>query len=362
MKDCKMQFIEISTSLRDIRVALGMEKPKQATAKKQVKGCNGNNSKLGNDTDRTGKKSKGKGGGEQQEEEEEEQKVFHLEWQIVPYVPTQFPSLHRDVITIDEFAESLAEVEKEEREREEAERAEKIRKNGGFEVDTESESEDTEDRSDEETRSDDESSDSEMDEFVVADDKHDTDKEDEEEEEEEEVSSNGNNGGDDAEEGDPRDPQDPEQAKELTQKKALKKELKNLGLSSGEVGEAFPVAKEGLGKRTRRQTDHLAERIFQAGDISREIDCYDSFDHETKKFKPEAYHRAGSTKTLWEKPKKPVLALTTGQHAGWVKAALTKRDSSIKKTKPGQRPCAASMRASDQKAKRKSDIRSYLCR
>ena len=317
MKQLKMKFIPISTNLNEIRASLGI--------------------------DRTHPRQK------RHTALQRDDNVYHLDWQIVPYVPTQFPSLHRDVITLEEFAEGMAEVEAEERERE-AEEDARRRGRGGREVVTDSESEEPEDASDAETRSEDESSDSEMDEFVVDDDHVDTDNEGEGEEEEQ-----------GADETDPLP-----NGKKPSKKDKLKTELKNLGLSSGQVGESFAVAKDGLGKRTRRQTDHLAARIFQAGGISREIDDYDAYNFETKKFKEEAYHKSGSTKSLWEKPKAPMLAIT-GPNAKWAKNAMKKRGAvfpscASKKAKPGQRPCAAAARATDDMKKKKSDIRAYLVR
>lgn len=316
MKQLKMKFLEIPLDIKSIRVSLGLDKAKQGAASLK------------------GKKKKHS----QSNESQEPQQTYHLDWAIVPFVPTQFPSLHRDVISLEEFAEGMAEVE-EEMEREE----EASRKNNQREVVTDSESEITEDGSEAETRSEEESTDSELEEFIVDDDKEDTDNE---EEEEDEIIN-------------------PENAtvdtNKPTRKEKLKKELKNLGLSSGEVGESFAVATENLGKRTRRQTDHIAPRILQAGEISREIDSYDEYDKTTKKFKAEAYHKSGSTKSLWQKPNNPVLAIT-GVNASWAKAALSKRDKSSSKTKPGQRPCSATAQAATKAAKRNADIRSYLVR
>lgn len=321
MKQLKMKFLEIPLDIKSIRVSLGLDKAKQGAA--SLKGNNNKNKKKKHN---------------QPHESQGPQQTYHLDWAIVPFVPTQFPSLHRDVITLEEFAEGMAEVE-EEMEREE----EASRKNNQREVVTDSESDES-GASDTETRSEDESSDSEMDEFIVDDDKEDTDKE---EEEEDELIN-------------------PENAtvdtNKPTRKEKLKKELKNLGLSSGEVGESFAVATENLGKRTRRQTDHIAPRILQAGEITREIDDYNKWCPETKKFKADAYHKSGSTKSLWQHEKKPVLAIT-GSNAQWAKAALSKRDkSSSKKTKPGQRPCSATAQAATKAAKRNADIRSYLVR
>jgi len=337
MKQLKMKFIPISLNLKEIRASLGLDK---ATGKTKKRNCQSSS--------------------KQSKDKEYEGRTFHLDWQVVPYVPTQFPSLHRDVITLDEFAEGMAEVEAEEREREAKEEEEEKKKRGvRHEVVTDSESEDTEDGSEAEGRSEDESSDSEMDEFVVVDDHPDTDKEDEEERE-----GKGKGDGDGGEKEKP------------TAKEKMKKELKNLGLSSGEVGESFAVATDGLGKRTRRQTDHLAVRIFQAGDSVKEIDCYDTYDHTEKKFKAAAYHKPGSTKSLWEKPKNPVLAIT-GSNAGWAKRAMDKKknreggssflsaslSATLKRVKPGQRPCASIACAADElKKKKKSDIRAYLVR
>ena len=206
-----------------------------------------------------------------------------------------------------------------------------------------------------------------MDDFVVGDDHQDTDKEAEDEDEGDLPSEEGG------------------EKVHTKKKKALKKELKGLSLSSGEVGAGFAVATEGLGKRTRRQTDHLAQRIFQAGEIEREIDCYDTYDHEKKVFKKEAYHKANSTRTLWHKPKKSaLLAITTGSNADWAKRAMQKKraregegwqqqngksagngeisEAALKKTKPGQRPCAAAAHAVDKKKKQRADIRRWLTR
>lgn len=329
MKQSKMKFIPISLDLKKIRMSLGLNKD-TGQKSKPVTG-------RGSCKDKQKQQKQQKQQKKQKKQKQQEQQTYHLDWAIVPYVPTQFPSLHRDVITLEDFAEGMAEVQAE------MDREEEARRNTcKHEVVTDSESEDSEDGSDAETRSEDESSDSDLDEFIVDDDKVDTDKEDEEElvNPENEVVDK----------------------KKPTKKDKLKKELENLGLSSGEVGESFAVATEGLGKRKRKQTDHLALRVFQAGEISREIDDYDCYNFETKKFKEEAYHKSGSTRSLWQKPKNPVLAIT-GSNAQWAQKAMSKRDnSSIKKTKPGQRPCSATAQAAQKKAQRNNDIRSYLVR
>jgi len=317
-------------------VSLGLDKAKN--------GKENNNNNNDNDKEKKKKKRKNKQQRHNQSRESSEpQQTYHLDWAIVPYVQTQFPSLHRDVITLEEFAEEMAEAEAEMEREEEARRS-----SCKHEVVTDSESDDS-GASDIETRSSEESSDSELDEFIVDDDKEDTDKEEEEDE--------------DAEDEELLNPENEAiEKKKPTKKDKLKKELSNLGLSSGQVGESFAVATEGLGKRNRRQTDHLAMRVFQAGEISREIDDYDCYNFETKKFKKEAYHKSGSTKSLWEKPKNPVLAIT-GANASWAKKAAAKRDNaSIKKAKPGQRPCSATAQAANKKAQRNADIRSYLVR
>ena len=320
MKQIKMKFIPISNDLKAIRASLGLDKGR------------GTPSHKGNKVATAAAKQV-----KSQNESQEPQQTYHLDWAIVPYVQTQFPSLHREVISLEEFAEGMAEVEAE------IEHEEATRKSSKHEVVTDSDSEDTSDGSDAETRSDQESSDSELDEFIVNDEHVDTDEEDETEEE----------------------VINPENATvdttKPTRKEKLKKELKNLGLSSGEVGESFAVATENLGKRTRRQTDHIAPRILQAGEITREIDSYDEYDKTTKKFKEEAYHKSGSTKSLWQKPSNPVLAIT-GVNASWVKKAAAKRENSSKKTKPGRRPCSATAQAATKAAKRNVDIRNFLVR
>jgi len=339
MKQSKMRFLEIPMDIKSIRVSLGLDK-----AKNGKENNNNNNNNNNNDKEKKKKRKNKQQRHNQSRESSEPQQTYHLDWAIVPYVQTQFPSLHRDVITLEEFAEEMAEAEAEMEREEEARR-----KNNQREVVTDSESDDTEDQSEAETRSSEESSDSEMDEFIVDDDKEDTDKEEEEDEnaEDEELLNPEN---------------EAIEKKKPTKKDKLKKELSNLGLSSGQVGESFAVATEGLGKRKRRQTDHLATRVFQAGEISREIDDYDCYNFETKKFKKEAYHKSGSTKSLWEKPKNSVLAIT-GANASWAKKAAAKRDNaSIKKAKPGQRPCSATAQAANKKARRNADIRSYLVR
>ena len=322
MKQLKMHFIKISNNLNEIRASLGLDKGYSKGGTRKCANQKQYNKNLKNDNT-----------------------VYHLDWQVVPYVPTQFPSLHRDVITLEEFAEGMAEIEEEQKKKAQKEKAKKQQQSR--EVISDSESEDTEDGSDAETRSEDESSDSEMDDFVVNDDYPDTDKEEEKHEDEDTKNA------------------DVKLSKTEARKKAAKRELMNLGLSSGEVGESFAVAKEGLGKRKRRQTDHLAVRIFQAGEIEREIDCYDAYDHQKKEIKEEAYHKAHSTRTLWKKPKDSALAIT-GPHADWAKNAINKKQKkegsqfAHKKTKPGQRPCASTARAAEERKKRKSDIRAWL--
>lgn len=308
-----MNFIRISNDLNKIRTSLGLDRNYSKGGKGRI--C-GKGSKCVKDKDT--------------------QRVYHLDWQVVPYVPTQFPSLHRDVITLEEFAEGMAQVEEEER---------AAQQHGDCKVVSESESEDSDDDSEAETRSEDESVDSEMDEFVVDDDHQDTDKEeDDKREESEEEDENG---------------PEAKPEKEKKRKRAMKNELANLGLSSGEVGDSFAVAREGLGKRKRRQTDHLANRIFQAGESEKEIDCYDTYDHEKGEFKAAAYHKPQSTRTLWQKPKKPVLAIT-GSNANWAKNAMRKNSSVPKKAKPGQRPSASTSRAAEDLKKRKNDIRAWF--
>ena len=330
MKQRTMNFYRIPRDFKKIRECLGLSKPK-ANKKKKKSGDSGG----------------GGGGGDDKSSvlgDVRAETVYHMDWAIVPYVPTQFPSLHRDLISTEEFSELLSEVDAEERER-----AQTVREG----ILSESESEDTEDGSDAETRSEDETSDSEMDDFVVCDDHQDTDKEEEEDEDEDEDEVMGNNEGDEEE-------LPASDRKQVKRKRAMKKELKNLGLSSGTVGTSFAVAEEGLGKRTRRQTDHIGPRIMQAGLCEKEIVDYNTYNHEKGEFKEAAYEKPNTSKGLWKTSKKAnTLLAITGANAGWAKRAIEKKKQ---KTKPGQRPCAAAERTLEKDKKNKASIINWLTR
>ena len=276
---------------------------------------------------------------------------FHEDWQLVPYVsPENSAFVYKHSVSDEEDSPS--------------------------ESDSASDSEDTEDGTDNESRSSEES-DSDLDGFLVDDDHKDTD---DEEDEDEDTTIDVDT---------PPSPVSEEDAnmseKKKRKKKAMKTELENLAVSSGKVGErGFAVASSTLGKRTRRQTDHLAPRVFEAAECKKEIDCYDSYDHENKRFKKEAYHRHNSTKALWKGVpgcglgNKGAMAIgwhgskskdcnsSTGTQANWVQRAKERQMRMMNKcgkTKAGRRPMCTEQGDNVAAMKKKqSDMRSYFCK
>ncbi|MBU62315.1 MAG: hypothetical protein CMI26_07420 [Opitutae bacterium] len=352
-----MKFIPISKNIINIRSAMRMHQQQPSNQRKQ----------------QTTTKSTSPFG-------------FHVDWQILPYIPKSSEEEAwnkrwrgwRGSKVGGEDGKKGKKKKKKKRKKEKTKGGDDDSDSSESDSESLSESEDTEDGTDAETRSEDESTDSEMEEFLVEDDHVDSDREEkdaaaeadvlmEEEEEEEEDE------GVDKEEL-------LERKKQKEERKAVKKELRNLGLSSGEAGEAFATARSDLGKRRSKRPEVLAIAMHMSLEEDREVEDYSAYDREKKRFKKEAFHKASNAKHLW-KPKpwfnSGVKALgwtgattaqgdrhqqKTGMNASWAQKAKAKHSvmtTDTGKTKAGQRPKPPSSQGHGMGGKKKGDIRSY---